>query len=157
MAFSIMSFGQTATATIKAIVVTPLSILKTFDMDFGSVAVSPTVPGTVILTPASVRSITGGSQIIGTTAKAATFTVTGQGTSTYAITLTPASLTVTNGSNSMIVNNFNSTPTTTTGGALVGGTQTLTVGATLNMTAAQATGTYNNPSGTPLSVTVAYN
>jgi len=48
---------------------------------------------------------------------------------------------------------FTSTPSGT--GALTGGTQNITVGATLTVAAAQAAGVYT--SGTPFSVTVNYN
>ena len=48
---------------------------------------------------------------------------------------------------------FTSTPSAT--GALTAGTQTLNVGATLNVAAAQASGIY--VSGTPFTVTVVYN
>ena len=123
-------------------------------MVFGSVSVDPTTPGTVILAPASTRTVTGGSDIISSSvATAASFTVTGLAASTYAITL-PTSVTVskTGPAASMTVNAFTSTPLAT--GLLTAGTQTLNVGATLNMTAGQATGTYTASSFT---VTVNYN
>jgi hypothetical protein len=53
----------------------------------------------------------------------------------------------------MTVNTFTSTPTPT--GTLTGGTETLRVGATLNVGASQPAGTY--VSGTPFTVTVNYN
>ena len=90
---------------------------------------------------------------IGTVA-AASFTVSGQGSYTYAITL-PSSCVITDaGSHTMTVNGFTSTPATT-GLLSAGGSQTLTVGATLNVSAAQAAGTYTNATGVP--VTVNYN
>jgi len=90
--------------------------------------------------------------VINGTVTAASFTVTGQGAYTYAITL-PATVTLTSGVNTMTATTFTSTPSAT--GALTAGTQTLNVGATLNVAAAQAAGTY--VSGTPFSVTVNYN
>ena len=53
----------------------------------------------------------------------------------------------------MIVNGFTSNPSAT--GVLTSGSQTLTVGATLDVAAAQAAGTYTNSTGVP--VTVNYN
>ncbi len=53
----------------------------------------------------------------------------------------------------MTVDTWTSSPTPT--GTLTGGTETLTVGATLNVGASQAAGTYI--SGTPFDVTVNYN
>jgi hypothetical protein len=152
------SFAQaTATASASATIITPITIVKNIDMNFGNVAVSATLAGTVILAPAGTRT-TGGSGVtlpaVTGTVVAASFTVSGQATYTYGITL-PVSCVITDaGSHTMTVNAFTSTPATT--GALSGtGSQTLTVGATLNVSAAQAAGTYTNASGVP--VTVNYN
>jgi uncharacterized protein DUF4402 len=150
------SFAQSsATSTATATIVTPISITKTVDMNFGNVAVQTSTGGTVVLTPAGVRSTTGGVTLpasVGTVA-AASFTVNGQGAYTYAITLPSSAVTLTSGSNNMTADTFTSTPNAT--GTLTAGTQTLTVGATLNVGAAQAAGVY--VSGTPFTVTVNYN
>ena len=150
------SFAQaSATATVTATIVTPISITKTVDMNFGNVAVQVGTGGTVTLTPAGVRSATGGvtlPAVVGTVT-AASFTVNGQGTYTYAITLPATATTLTNGANNMTADTFTSTPSAT--GALTAGTQTLNVGANLNVAAAQAAGVY--VSGTPFTVTVNYN
>ena len=144
-----------ATATATATIVTPISITKTVDMNFGNVAVQASTAGTAVLTPAGARSSTGGVTLPATTGTvaAASFTVNGQGAYTYAITLPVSALTITSGVNTMTVGTFTSSPSAT--GALTAGTQTLTVGATLNVAAAQAPGVY--VSGTPFSVTVNYN
>jgi hypothetical protein len=154
--FSSSSFAQaTATATATATIVTPISITKTVDMNFGNLAVQTATGGTVVLTPAGVRSVTGGVTMpaVFGTVTAATFTVNGQGTYTYAITLPAAATTLTSGANTMTATTFTSNPSAT--GVLAAGTQTLNVGATLNVAAAQAAGLY--VSGTPFSVTVNYN
>jgi hypothetical protein len=154
--FAISTFAQvTASATATATIITPIAISKTTDMNFGNVAVSPTVAGTVILAPAGTRTTSGGvtlPAVTGTVA-AAVFAVTGSGTSTYAITLPSTDYTITSGGNTMIVNTFTSTPSGT--GALTAGAQTLNVGATLNVSAAQAAGTYTNATG--FDVIVNYN
>ena len=76
--------------------------------------------------------------------------MTGEGANTYSITL-PSSATLTSGGDTMTIDTFNhdagGTPT------LSGGSDTFNVGATLNVGATQAGGTY---SGT-FSVTVNYN
>ncbi len=160
-ALILLAFGNkasaqaSATATSSATIVTPITITKTADMNFGNVAVQTATGGTVVMTPAAVRSATSGVTLPGTsgTVSAASFTVNGQSGYTYAITL-PSSVTLTDAaSHSMTVDNFTSTPTAT--GTLTGGTETLNVGATLNVTAAQTAGVYT--SSTPFTVTVNYN
>jgi hypothetical protein len=145
----------TATATATATIVTPISITKTVDMNFGNVAVQTAAGGTVVLTPLGVRSVTGGVTLpaVFGTVTAASFTVNGQGTYTYAITLPATATTLTSGANTMTADTWTSSPSAT--GALTAGTQTLSVGATLNVAAAQAAGLY--VSGTPFNVTVNYN
>ncbi len=155
-AFASTTFAQvTATATATGTIVTPIAITKALDMNFGNVAVSAT-GGTVILAPAGTRGITGGVTLPATvgTVTEARFTVTGVANYTYSITLPSTATTVTSGANTMSVNAFTSLPSPT--GTLDGsGTQTLKVGATLNVSALQPAGTYI--SGTPFSVTVNYN
>lgn len=146
---------ETATATATATIVTPISITKTLDMNFGNVAVQSTNGGTVQLTPAGARTAGGGVTLPATngTVTAATFTVNGNGNYAYAITLPSSALTITSGANTMTVTDFSSTPSGTS--ALTAGTQTLTVGATLNVSAAQPSGVY--VSATPFDVIVNYN
>jgi hypothetical protein len=156
LAFSALSFSQSsATATASATIVGPIAIAKTIDMNFGNVAVNAS-PGTVVLAPGGGRSATGGVTLPATTGTvaAASFTVTGNAAYTYSITLPSADLTITSGGGqTMTVNTFTSTPTPT--GTLTGGTETLNVGATLNVAGSQAAGTYL--SLTPFTVTVNYN
>lgn len=162
LTLGLMSIGistkaqETASATATATIVAPISITKDVDMNFGIVSVQSTTGGTVVLTPAGVRSTTGGVTLpaAGGTVTAASFTVAGVSGYTYNITLPSSALTITSGSNTMTVTNFTSDPAGTNG-LLTGGEQTLNVGATLNVTAAQPAGTY--VSGTPFNVTVNYN
>jgi len=153
---SISTFAQvSSTANASATIVTPIAISKTVDMNFGNVAVSATA-GTVILTPAGSRTLTGGVTLptIAGTVTAATFTVSGAPNYTYTITLPGTATTISYLTNNMTVNAFTSTPTPT-GVLSAGGTQTLAVGATLNVLAAQVAGLYT--SATPFTVTVNYN
>ena len=149
-----VSAQSTASASASATIVTPISITKTLDLDFGNVAASGAA-GTVIINPAGARSTSGGVSlpVIPGTVSAASFNVAGQANYTYAITL-PASVVISSGANNMTVNAFTSTPTTT-GTLSAGGAQTVNVGATLNVGAAQASGLYT--SATPFDVTVNYN
>src|ERR1043165_2903700 len=77
------SFAQaTDVASASANIITPISITKTVDMNFGNVAVSATVAGTAVLAPAGTRSTGGAGGVTlpattGTVA-AASFTVSGQ-------------------------------------------------------------------------------
>ena len=159
LGFSVTSFGQVnATATSSSTIVSPIAISKTVDMNFGNVAVSAEA-GTVVLTPAGTRpTITGGVTLPATTGTvaAASFTVTGAAGYTYAITL-PSTHTVTSGANNMTVDAFVSTPTVAAGGVLTSGSQTLLVGATLNVSGSQAAGTYTSAVLSPFTVTVNYN
>ena len=145
--------GTTATASANATarIITPIAITNTQGLAFGNIASSAAI-GTVTVTPAGVRTGTGGvtPSAIGTFNNAI-YTATGENNATYSITL-PSSINITSGSNTMVVNSFTSTPTPT--GLLNGsGTQTINVGATLNVGANQATGNY---AGT-YDVTIAYN
>jgi hypothetical protein len=153
------SFAQaSATASASASIIAPITLTKNVDMSFGNIAVSASSGGTVILAPAGTRTTggAGGVTLPATTGTvtAADFTVAGTPDYTYAITL-PSSTTISDGSgHNMTVDGFTSTPSAT-GTLSSGGSQDLTVGATLTVTAAQTPGTYTNASGVP--VTVNYN
>ncbi len=149
------SAQSTASATASATILTAISITKTVDMSFGNISVQASSGGTVILTPAGARSVTGGVSLPATsgTVTAASFTIGGEGSYTYSITLPGTAHTITSGSNSMTVTAFSSNPSGT--GTLSSGAQTLTVGGTLNVSAGQAYGTYTSETG--FNVTVNYN
>jgi hypothetical protein len=146
----------TATATSSATIITPIAISKVTDLNFGNVAVSPTIAGTVVLDNTSARTKTGGVTlpVVAGTVSAAKFTVTGLSGSTFSISLPAAPITLTDaGSHTMTVGTFTSTPTAA--GTLTGGTMDILVGATLNVSSGQAAGLYTNAAG--LAVTVNYN
>lgn len=134
----------------------PISISKNTDMNFGTIAASYG-GGTVLLSASGSRTPSGGIILpsLTGTVTAAQFTVTGEPGYTYAITL-PADFTLYEsgvGPATMVVNAFTSTPSAT--GILTAGTQTVLVGATLNVGASQAAGSYTNAAG--FEVTVNYN
>jgi hypothetical protein len=128
-------------------------------MHFGNVAVSASNNGTVELTPAGTRNATGGVTLpaVAGSPAAASFTVSGEANYTYAIVLPSSNIQLVHTTNSalnMDAGAFTSSPATT--GTLSGsGSQTLNVGATLQVAAAQAAGTYTT--GTNFAVTVNYN
>jgi len=154
--FASTSYAQvTATASSTVSIITPIAITKEVDMNFGNIAISPTLGGTVVLPTSGNRTMTGGVTlpVVSGTVTAATFTVSGEGNSTYSITLPTSAIVLSSGSGTMTVENFVSTPSST--GTLSGGNQEIKVGATLNVGAAQSAGHYTNESS--LYVTVNYN
>lgn len=155
---TVSTFAQaTATASTTAQVITPIAISKTTDMNFGTLASGSTL-GTVVLDNSNGRTSTGGVTLStsGTSSASAVFSITGQANSAFAITL-PTTVSLSDGEatpSTMSVDTFTSNPATT-GTLDVGGTATINVGATLNVTANQIAGTYTNASD--LAVTVNYN
>ncbi|MBA2498882.1 MAG: DUF4402 domain-containing protein [Chitinophagaceae bacterium] len=160
LAFASTSFAQsTAYGTTTAVLVTPISISKTTDMHFGTVAASA-IAGTVVLDYANGRTATGGASLPAgsTTQTTAVFAVVGEGTSGFAITIPSAPITLTGSvSGTMTVGTFVCDAGATS--ALVAGAKTLKVKATLNVPANTVAGTYEHAAldGTGLFVTVNYN
>lgn len=148
------SFGQAATASTaaSATIVSPISIEKTADFNFGRVAASE-LGGTVVLTPLAARSSSGVVLAGGGTVTAAAFTVTGEGTRTYSISF-PSTVTLTKVSGTGETMTVDTWTTSAGAGTLTAGTQSFTAGATLHVGAAQATGVYTNSS---FNVAVDYN
>jgi hypothetical protein len=144
------AWAASATSNADAVVIAPIGISNTTGLNFGRVA--PTgVAGTVVVDTADGRTSTNVDLVSGGTVTSADFAITGEASEGYSITL-PASATITSGANNMTVDTF----THSAGGspALDGtGNHSFSVGATLNVGAAQAVGTYT---GT-FSVTVNYN
>lgn len=134
-----------ASASAKATIITPIAITHEGkpDLNFGNV-VAGTGAGTVTVSPTTGDRSSTGYVILPTatpgTVNAAEFTVTGLADATYAITL-PTSIDISEtGGTTMTVDNFTSNPSRT--GTLAGGTQTLSVGARLNVGAGQVAGDY---------------
>jgi len=151
------AFAQsTASAIATANVITPISISKNTDMAFGNLAVQAATGGTVVLAPAGSRTRTSGVTLPATTGtvSAASFTVNGNGSYTYSITLPSSAVTLTHsgGVEVMTATAFTSSPSGT--GTLSSGTQNIAVGATLNVAAAQLAGVYTSGN---FDVTVNYN
>ena len=150
---------STAYATTTAVLVTPISISKTTDMHFGTVAASSTA-GTVVLDYADGRTATGGASLpAGSTLQTtAVFGVTGEGNSSFSITIPSAPITLTGSvSGTMTVGSFLCDAGGTT--TLATGSKVLKVKATLNVPANTVAGTYSNAlaNSSALFVTVNYN
>jgi Domain of unknown function (DUF4402) len=144
----------TATASASATIVTPISISKVQDLNFGKLAVV-SGQGTIVLSPATNnRKSTGGVELMeGSSVSFATFNVSGGIGATFSISLPNEPVVISNGSNLMTVNEFTSTPTVST--TLTDGTKKIIVGATLHVSGNQALGNYLSAS--PFPVTVNYN
>ncbi|MEP6711896.1 MAG: DUF4402 domain-containing protein [Ferruginibacter sp.] len=147
-----------ATATATATIVSPISIAKNVDMNFGNITVNAFAGGIVTLDPslAATRTANAGGGVtlpaFTGTVSAAKFSVSGQANFTYDITL-PLSATLSNSGNNMIADNFTSSIVSGTLDAT--GTEIFYVGADLNVNAGQAPGVY--VTGTPFFVAVNYN
>jgi Domain of unknown function (DUF4402) len=160
MGFAVNGHAQaTAYASTTAVLVTPISIAKTVDMHFGTIAASAT-PGTVQLDYADGRVATGGASLPAgsVTQTTAVFTVTGEASSSFSISIPPTFITLTGSvAGTMTVDNFVCDAGATT--TLSGGTKVLKVKAILNVPANTVAGTYSNNLGnaSALFVTVNYN
>ncbi len=140
------ALAASATGTANATVLAAIAITAGNTLEFGSFI--PTAAGTVIVAAADgARTISGGVVLSGGSPRAGTFSVTGNGTQTFAITY-PGSVNLTNGGNTMALQVAG--PAT---GTLVAGAVTINVGGTLTVAMNQAAGAYT---GT-YSMTVEYN
>ena len=132
----------TADFTIKVTIEAPLSIEETTGMSFGTI-LSPSSASTVTLSPTGNYTTTGDVTFANSTITPGEFVVTGVGNRLVTITL-PASATLSNGAQTMTVNNFTSNPTHTftLPGTGTGKSQTVKVGATLHINQQQQSGNY---------------
>jgi len=151
----------TETTAAAANIITPIAITETSSLHFGTMAVLAGTGGTCVLSTQGVRTATDGVNLSVQSPGAtnAAYNVSGAVNTTYAITL-PSTITVnesTSGSsmtiNSILARTASAGADGLTGTLSADGTDSFTVGGTLNVTAGQSTGLY---SGT-FDVTVAYN
>lgn len=157
--FPVTSFSQikaNGTSSAAATIVTPVTISNTGQMNFGNIPVDA-ASCTLVLDPAGSKINTSDitlSDVNTGTVSAAVFVVSGGKSYIYSITLPSSDYTVTDTHGEIIIiNSFTSNPTVT--GLLTGGTQTLKVGATLNIRSSQTAGIYTNKTG--FDVIVNYN
>ncbi len=147
--------AQTVTTTVGAKIVEAITLAETSPMHFGTMT-SPSSAATVVLDAAGARTSTGLISLLAQApvATAAAYSVTGAADATYSITL-PASTIISNGvpANNMTVNAFTCSYPAFVGTLSAFSSDVFSLGATLNLVNAQASGTY---AGT-FDVTVAYN
>lgn len=154
-ALPLSSIAADGTGTSTATIVAPITITPVLDLAFGKFSANG--GGTVAVNATTAaRTVTSGSVALvsqGNTTTAATFTIGGDGTAGFDITVpsAPINITHTNSVDQMAVGSFTSDPASSS--ALVGGAKTISVGGTLTVGSSQTAGVY---SGT-FTVTVEYN
>lgn len=115
-------------------VIAALSAYENNQMNFGKFS-PETGGGQIVLTPDGIRSAQGSVALGGGTAQAGKFIITGQPDATFTIQLPVGPAILQNSSNNtMTIDNWVSDPPAGTGtGTLNGGTETVSIGATLNV------------------------
>jgi hypothetical protein len=130
-------------ALASVTIIKPAQLLNVRDMNFGNVAAGET-SGTVILYPtaASPRTATGGVTLPSGsgTVQSAKFILSGEDGYSFSIKLPSEIITLSSGVSFMTLDTFTSLPLGP--GILNSGSETLYVGATLNINANQEPGTY---------------
>lgn len=129
----------------------PLAVTTRAELGFGQVVATASA-GTVTVTPAGHRTV-GGGTVLGNRSgvSAGAFTLTGDPNASFSITL-PSDCTLSGSGGDLTVDLFVSSPSDT-GTLGPAGSQVMTLGATLHVAAAQASGTYSGA----YAVTLAYN
>ena len=154
--FSIRLSAQTTAATNAAAkILTALTITKNVDLNFGTMTI-PTASTTVTLSPSGVRTTPGNITLLAQApiATASAYSITGDAGATYSITLpNSANIFLSPSGSIMVVNGFTSSKNGNTSTLSGSGTDSFTVGATLNLANGQYAGTY---AGT-FDVAIAYN
>ena len=153
--FIILSFPTegmaqaSASFTASVTIIQPIGITNTANMNFAYLDAQS--GGAVILSPDNTRMSQGGVELTdGNTVSAATFEVTGQAGYTYSITLPNSDHVLTNGTDNIIIRDF--TSSLQDEGSLASGSQTLRVGASLDINPNQTPGNYTSPGGFNISV-----
>jgi|WetSurMetagenome_2_1015567.scaffolds.fasta_scaffold00014_48 hypothetical protein len=157
-----MNAQATENTSAAVQIVTPITVSETSSLHFGTMAVLAGNSGSCVLSTQGVRTQTGGVNLSAQapTASNAAYNVSGAVNTTYAITL-PASITVTESllhTATMVIDNLAARTASAGANGLTGtlsatGTDSFTVGGTLNVGAGQSTGLYTGS----FDVTVAYN
>ncbi|WP_010229520.1 DUF4402 domain-containing protein [Gillisia marina] len=153
LCFSTSILAQaTASFNASVTIIQPIGITTTSDLKFANVDAKN--GGDVTLSPNSTRSTSGEVELAeGGAVSAASFEITGEPGYTYSVTLPGDNYVLSNGSETMEINNF--TSDFNSENALAVGSQTINVGATLKVNPNQTPGNYVNQGG--FNVTVNYN
>ena len=153
LGFSVSAMSQNtanAIATAGARIITHLSIENTQSLEFGNIVASSAGGTVTVATGETTVAYSGVAAPAGLegTIHSAKFTVTGDGSSKYSVLIEQETALTSGSGNPMNLSGF----THSSKGVLVEGTETFEVGATLNVGAEQAAGTYEGS----FKVTVAY-
>ena len=142
--------SASANFTASATIIEPISIRTTSNMSFASINAGN--GGSVILNPDHTRSATGDVRLDNSgNVSAATFEVMGQNGYSYNINIPSGSFKMVNGPDELVLKNFN----TGSSSVLTSDSQTISLGATLEIEPQQKPGLYITPS--PIEITVSYN
>jgi hypothetical protein len=152
----------TATGTLTATIIRPISVTKGSDLAFGKIVKPSSSSSTVTLTPAGALTVTGsdGAAVTGSAHSAASFTVGGEGAQSFMLVI-PGSVTLNGPSSSHITiatsNDAGCTTGCTLGGTLGGAAPAFVfhVGGSFTLLSTQTSGAYTNT--TDLTVTATYN
>lgn len=153
LCFTNIIFAQaTANFTASVTIIQPIEITTTSDMNFAYVDAKN--GGIVTLSTNSIRTSTGDLELAeGGSISAASFEVTGEPGLTYAVTVPNNDYVLSNGSESIIIKHF--TTDFNSDNALATASQTINIGASLEVNPNQTPGNYVSQAG--LNVTVNYN
>ncbi len=137
--------AEAITANASATIAVPISVAETTALNHGTVTASGSL-GTVTISVAGVRGVTGGVAALGGTVSQGVFTVTGEAANAFTTTMDPTSSLAGPGA-PMVATLGNDAPANLTAGAA-----TINVSSSLAVAASQLAGAY---SGT-YSITVNY-
>ena len=137
--------SEAITAGASAQIAIPVSIVETTPLDHGTVTASGSL-GTVVVSVAGARSVTGGVAELGGSPTQGVFTITGEANSAFTTTMDPTS-SLTGPGTAMVATLSNDAPAN-----LTAGSATINVASDLAVGANQTSGAY---SGT-FSITVNY-
>ncbi len=155
--FSANVMAQEVTATepndANAQILAGIALSATQDLEFGGIVPDAT-GGTVVMDAADNRSTAAGMTLVTTSISplSGAYTVTGGINTNYAITIPTASVSISNGAETMTVTAMTCSYADLTSTFSAGGTDSFKVGGTLTLAANQAFGVYTGA----FNVTVAY-
>lgn len=142
--------AQAESGSANASVILPLTLTESATLEFGQLSASADA-GTVVVDAAGERTQTGGVNLEGGVARPGSWSVAGEPSTAYTVTLPAADVTLAAGGDTLTVNDFTDSRNgaSNTDGA---GNDSFQVGATLVVGADQPAGTYSGS----YAVTVAY-
>lgn len=120
--------GSTASGVAQTSIITPISLVKTSDLNFGTVNLGGGSNSKTVTSNNNSKTTT-------STTGAASFTISGKGDYTFSLSF-PDSVIITNGTDTIKISNFSSTSTLNLGGG--SGSQQINVGGTMDPTKAKS-------------------